>query len=649
MPNSHPLKILHWNCNGITSKTNELHALLFKFKIDIVLLGETKLNPNNKLKIPNYFTYRTDNAARPRLPSHGGTAVLVHRRVVHRQVYINTSINSTSIEISLGNEYVRISSVYKPPGQPLVIDDIQALSNGCDWYVIAGDLNAKHPLWHSRHANTAGIILYQHVQQNDYSIVAPVTPTFYPNNHNHRPDVLDIALVKLPQLLTEVYNLNDLSSDHNPILLHISDSPVKTFPPASTLKVNWIKVRLELEQKFKNLNLKMNTTHSIDEAISLFTSKIQSAVQNNTFLNQSKNPFKLPPEIAQEISAKNRLRHNWQRTHDPAIKRQLNHKIAFIRLVLRTHKQDEWDKFMTTLDTNDNSIFKLNKKLLNKAPASHPLSGPTGLIYSAADKAELFADIFQTQFSPNPGPDLPEVNTNIQTIRHTPILNSLFISPGTLAQYIKRLPNRKAPGQDTISNAALKNIPPKGIVMLTNIFNGCLRLGYFPSAWKTGIIITIPKAGKDHNLPVNHRPITLLSSVSKLLERVVLKFLLDAVGRKIRHEQFAFRSNHSTSLQLVNVIDHLCLKANNKEKTAAVFLDVEKAFDRVWHDGLLHKLHVLGTPIQITKMVDSFLGNRFFTVRNDNCFSSTRPILAGVPQGSCLSPSYTPFTPTTFP
>jgi hypothetical protein len=389
----------------------------------------------------------------------------------------------------------------------------------------------------------------------------------------------------------------------------------------------------------------MNTTHSIDEAISLFTSKIQSAVQNNTFLNQSKNPFKLPPEIAQEISAKNRLRRDWQRTHDPAIKRQLNHKIAFIRLVLRTHKQDEWDKFMTTLDTNDNSIFKLNKKLLNKAPASHPLSGPTGLIYSAADKAELFADIFQTQFSPNPGPDLPEVNTNIQTIRHTPILNSLFISPGTLAQYIKRLPNRKAPGQDTISNAALKNIPPKGIVMLTNIFNGCLRLGYFPSAWKTGIIITIPKAGKDHNLPVNHRPITLLSSVSKLLERVVLKFLLDAVGRKIRHEQFAFRSNHSTSLQLVNVIDHLCLKANNKEKTAAVFLDVEKAFDRVWHDGLLHKLHVLGTPIQITKMVDSFLGNRFFTVRNDNCFSSTRPILAGVPQGSCLSPLlYTVYT-----
>jgi hypothetical protein len=226
---------------------------------------------------------------------------------------------------------------------------------------------------------------------------------------------------------------------------------------------------LELEQKFKNLNPKINTTHSIDEEISLFTSKTQTAVQNNTFSNKSNNSFQLPPEIAQEISAKNRLRRVWQRTHDSAIKRQLNHKIAFIRLILRTHKQDEWDKFMTTLDTNDNTIFKLNKKLLEKSPAAHPLSGPTGLIYSAADKAELFADTFQIQFSPNPGPDIPEVNTNIQTIRHSPIRISLFVSLGTLAKIIKRLPNHKAPGLDNISNDALKNLPPKGIFMLTNI------------------------------------------------------------------------------------------------------------------------------------------------------------------------------------
>lgn len=184
--------------------------------------------------------------------------------------------------------------------------------------------------------------------------------------------------------------------------------------------------------------------------------------------------------------------------------------------------------------------------------------GPTSPIYTAEDKAELFPDIFKIQFSPNPKPDIPEVNTSDQTICQTPVSNSLFVSPGTLEQMIKRLPNRKAPGHDKISNVDLNNLPPKGIVLLTNILNGCLHLGHFLSAWKTGIIITIPKARKYHNLPVNNRSITLMSSVSKLFERVIQKFLLDAIGVKVLHERFAFGTHHSISLQLVNVIDHLC-------------------------------------------------------------------------------------------
>lgn len=121
----------------------------------------------------------------------------------------------------------------------------------------------------------------------------------------------------------------------------------------------------------------------------------------------------------------------------------------------------------------------------------------------------------------------------------------------------------------------------------------------------------------------------MLSSVAKLFERIQ-QFLLDAIVVKIRHGPFAFRTHHFTSIQLVTVIDHLCAKANNKEKTAAVFFDMEKAFDRVSHDDLLHKLHVLGTPTQLTKIIDSFLSNRQFNVRNDNSLSSTKPVLAGV-------------------
>lgn len=74
---------------------------------------------------------------------------------------------------------------------------------------------------------------------------------------------------------------------------------------------------------------------------------------------------------------------------------------------------------MITLDSNDNSIIKLNTNLLKKAPVRHSLTGPTGQIYSAREKVELFADIFQNQFSPNSGLDTPEVKASVQAIRQT--------------------------------------------------------------------------------------------------------------------------------------------------------------------------------------------------------------------------------------
>lgn len=95
-------------------------------------------------------------------------------------------------------------------------------------FIIAVDLNSKHPLWNSRKINSAGTILNNHLQQNNYSILAPDTPTHFPSSNKYRPDVLDIAII-------QITNLNELSSDHNPILLELSDSPIKTSSPSPNL------------------------------------------------------------------------------------------------------------------------------------------------------------------------------------------------------------------------------------------------------------------------------------------------------------------------------------------------------------------------------------------------------------------------------
>lgn len=98
------------------NKTNELHTLLSKIIADIVLLGKTRINLLKSFKITNYHIYQSDNASKNVHP-YGGTALLVHRRIIHKHISLNTTIKSTSVEISLGSDIVRISAVYKinPP------------------------------------------------------------------------------------------------------------------------------------------------------------------------------------------------------------------------------------------------------------------------------------------------------------------------------------------------------------------------------------------------------------------------------------------------------------------------------------------------------------------------------------------------------
>ncbi|CAH2218239.1 jg9830 [Pararge aegeria aegeria] len=178
---------------------------------------------------------------------------------------------------------------------------------------------------------------------------------------------------------------------------------------------------------------------------------------------------------------------------------------------------------------------------------------------------------------------------------------------------------------------------------MARLFTGILRTGHFPNPWKLGRVILIPKPGKNIMLPSSYRPITLLSTTSKLFEKLLLLQLLPHV--QPRDERVGFRAEHSTTLQVTRVLHHLASARNKREHSIAVFLDMEKAFDRVWHAGLIYKLSTSTTPRRVVNTVATFLKDRRFQVAVEDVLYTERPIRAGVPQGSCLSPvCYSRFT-----
>ncbi|CAH2099776.1 unnamed protein product [Euphydryas editha] len=154
--------------------------------------------------------------------------------------------------------------------------------------------------------------------------------------------------------------------------------------------------------------------------------------------------------------------------------------------------------------------------------------------------------------------------------------------------------------------------------------------------------MNLTQSEKDHRLPGSYRPITLLSHIAKLFERLLLRRL--APHLPLREEPYAFHSSHSTTL------GYLASELNNRHCTVGVFLNMEKAFDRVWHAGLLAKIIDTTAPPALVRVVASFLEGRSLYVSVEGVDTQPRSIRAGVPQGSCLSPrlhaAYTDDIPT---
>ena len=183
---------------------------------------------------------------------------------------------------------------------------------------------------------------------------------------------------------------------------------------------------------------------------------------------------------------------------------------------------------------------------------------------------------------------------------------------------ITNLDSSKASGPDCIPVVVLKNCEPELLYMPAKLFNKCLKESCFPDCWKVSSVVPVFKNVGERSTAKNYRPVSLLSVVSKVFEKLVNNRIIDHLEKcgLFSDFQYGFRSSRSTADLLTVVSDRIARTFNRSGATRAVALDISKAFDRVWHAGLLHKLNDL-----------------------DGKSSQEYPVNAGVPQGSILGPT----------
>ena len=272
-------------------------------------------------------------------------------------------------------------------------------------------------------------------------------------------------------------------------------------------------------------------------------------------------------------------------------------------------------------------------------------------VFENKEKCELLEQVFfegthlkQNNFDEN---FFKEINSECQTIKDN--LNAFDgresfnadIMFQEVEAAIQKIKAGKSPGPDSFYSELFQNAGENLKKAVLYIFNISWLEGQLPSTWKSANVKFLCKQGKsDYYSPSSYRPISLTSVLGKLMERIILARLEAYIegNRLLDEEQQGFRRFRCTTYAVLKLVQAVREGFNKKESTLACFIDLEKAYDSVWREGLMVKLSRLGVKGRMWSWIFSFLSNRSVICKIGD-FSGTEFVShTGLPQGSVLSP-----------
>ncbi|KAJ4430146.1 hypothetical protein ANN_22356 [Periplaneta americana] len=353
----------------------------------------------------------------------------------------------------------------------------------------------------------------------------------------------------------------------------------------------------------------------------------------------------------------------YTRTHADEDRRLYRSLQQDVRETIQRFEAHRWKRFIDRLDHNRTHNPKLFwdviKRIRGKhANSNHPLRDGQHIVYDTPGKLDLLSRTLENiHITPNhpsfdpqhlayithhitQNPDLYEpLPAPLPRSTDDPLIDNITPLDISLElRYIKKL----FPGPDQITYNILRQLPPKALNYLAELYTGSLRLGHTPKRWKHSHILLFPKPGKDASDPQNYRPISLTTTLAKLMEKVLVSRLHVYMRNRnlIPTTQAGFRPGAQLHDQLIRVLTPIEEVYTRRHYSILIALDAKRAFDTVWIDALKYKLTSLNLPHEITRWLSSFISNRTGQVRlGRNELSRTFRIEAGVPQGSVISPT----------
>ena len=352
-------------------------------------------------------------------------------------------------------------------------------------------------------------------------------------------------------------------------------------------------------------------------------------------------------ELKRAVHKRQEARKDFIRNPTPTNRKRYNAYSRRAKRIGETIRATEWQKLCEGFNfrTSSRTAWRLVRRLEGKRAASgtEPLVVNDRTLLTARAEAEAF-----TRFYTKVEGSKSQASRNMvdkarkDWERRPSVANRTFYTDFTIAELegaLRKSKKGKAPGRDGITQEMLTHMGPKAKNALLRLYNRSWQSGTSPPSSRTAVIVPILKKGKAASDIASYRPISLLSSISKTMERMVNGRLYAYMEDNdlLDENQAGFRRHRSTVDQLVLFTQSVINAWQCGHHTVAVFVDLKNAYDKVWRGGLLLKLQRYGINGRMYNWLKGFLSNGYIRTRVNGVYSRTRPSSEGLPQGSALS------------
>ena len=396
--------------------------------------------------------------------------------------------------------------------------------------------------------------------------------------------------------------------------------------------------------------LSTNVNNAWANFCTCFKTVLESVAPFKTIRVKKNNPPWFSSDIRMEISERDRLLRKSLSSNDENDRIAFRAQRALVQDIVKNAKQDFYRNKIKSESNQPKKLWNTLRTLGattsgSKGPVQYNLKIGDQFIQDDASVADIFNEHFcniskkLTEDMPESASDTSfyEYYNNLGVARDSFSLSA--IERDVVLKHLKSINISKATGLDGIPGRFLRDAAEVVAAPLTHIFNLSLSSSIVPDDFKLAKVTPLYK-GKSHADPNNYRPISVLSVMSKILERIVydqVQSYLDE--RKIIYPfQSGFRKSFSTNTTLLYLTDYIRNSMDEKKLTGVLLLDLKKAFDTVNHNIMVKKLSAIGMDDQAVEWFVSYLQKRTQIVQINGKRSLPRNIESGVPQGSILGP-----------